>query len=190
MKTTVLILFLSLAFTTPPALAIKIADTDIPDTLTLDQDESPLVLNGAGIRKKYFMKIYIGALYLPTKQTSVATITTGDDARSIHMHILHSSISKKKITGAWKDGLAANLPEGEMTALTIKLQQFNNLFSDVHEGDVIRIDYLPGTGTQVTINSEVRGSVKGTDFFNALLLVWLGDDPISSDLKKAMLGGG
>jgi hypothetical protein len=106
------------------------------------------------------------------------------------MHILHSKISQKKITGAWNDGLAANLPEREMATLLPKLEEFNALFREVRKGDVIRIDYLPGTGTRVTINTEVRGSVEGTDFFNALLLVWLGENPVSGDLKKAMLGGG
>lgn len=190
MKKYSMILFLALAFTGPPVLAIKIADTDVPDTLITDKAESALVLNGAGIRKKYFMKIYIGALYLPARQSSASEITTGETPRSVHMHILHSKISQKKITNAWIDGLEANLSKDAMTALLPKLEKFNALFREVHEGDVIRIDYLPGTGTQVTINTEVRGSVEGADFFNALLLVWLGEAPVSDNLKKAMLGGG
>lgn len=189
MKKTGIILFLSLTFIVSPVLAIKIADTDVPDTLITDKNESALVLNGAGIRKKFFMKIYIGALYLPAKQTSAAAVTAGDSPRSVHMHILHSKISQKKITNAWVDGMEANISKSEMTALRPTLEKFNALFRDVHEGDVIRIDYLPGTGTQVTINTEVRGHVEGADFFNALLLVWLGEDPVSGDLKKAMLGG-
>jgi len=189
MKKYAMILFLTLAFTGQPVLAIKIADTDIPDTLITDKAAPALVLNGAGIRKKYFMKIYIGALYLPASQSSAAEITTGETPRSVHMHILHSKISQKKITNAWVDGLKANIPKNEMTALLPKLEEFNALFREVHAGDVIRIDYLPGTGTQVSINDEVRGSVKGADFFNALLLVWLGDNPVSSGLKEAMLGG-
>lgn len=189
MKKYRLIIFLTLAFIGQPVLAIKIADTDIPDTLITDKAEPALVLNGAGIRKKYFMKIYIGALYLPARKTSAAEIATGETPRSVHMHILHSTISQKKITNAWVDGLEANLPKSEMTALLPKLEEFNALFREVHAGDVIRIDYLPDTGTQVSINDEVQGSVEGADFFNALLLVWLGDSPVSGGLKKAMLGG-
>jgi hypothetical protein len=57
------------------------------------------------------------------------------------------------------------------------------------EGDVIALDWVPGTGTRILLNGEPRGKpITGEDFYRALLRIWLGDDPVSKDLKKALLG--
>lgn len=50
------------------------------------------------------------------------------------------------------------------------------------------VDLLPGDETRVSINNEVRGSVTGADFQQALLKIWLGDAPADADLKRGMLG--
>jgi hypothetical protein len=63
------------------------------------------------------------------------------------------------------------------------------MFPTVKEGDVIYLDYIPGSGTRVTINGENKGLIPGRDFNNALLDIWLGEEPADKSLKKAMLGG-
>ena len=57
----------------------------------------------------------------------------------------------------------------------------------VKEGDVIVLD-LSSTGTQVSLNGKVLGTVEGAAFNQALLRVWLGKEPVDEALKKAMLG--
>ena len=52
----------------------------------------------------------------------------------------------------------------------------------------MRIYYRPDTGTEVRINGEWRGAIKGNEFFRALLGIWLGEDPVSKSLKQEMLG--
>ncbi len=58
-------LFLCLFFFvfSPPVMALEIAETAIPDSVQVDQGKT-LQLNGAGIRSKFFFKIYIAELYL------------------------------------------------------------------------------------------------------------------------------
>ena len=62
------------------------------------------------------------------------------------------------------------------------------MFTTVHAGDVILLDYIPGKGTIVNIRGEQQGVIEGEDFYSALLDVWLGDEPADDDLKEAMLG--
>ena len=46
-----------------PAYANKdVAGVDVPDTLSVEG--KTLQLNGAGIRKKFVVKVYVGALYV------------------------------------------------------------------------------------------------------------------------------
>ncbi len=64
-----------------------------------------------------------------------------------------------------------------------------NAFGSGKEGDVIALDWLPGSGTRVLLNGETKGTpIAGEDFYRALLRIWLGDDPVSGSLKKALLG--
>lgn len=182
------VVLLSLLFLSLPASAQKIQDVEIPDTLSVADIDTSLVLNGAGVREKFFLDIYIGALYLPSATTDVAAILDDTGAASILMHFLHSEVSKQKITAGWEDGLEANLTSGELGAIRPRLDRFNNLFRTVRTGDSIRIDYTPASGTSVRINNEWRGSIEGNDFFRALLQVWLGSRPVSKLLKQEMLG--
>jgi len=182
------LLMFCLMTTVMPLGAKQFAGVDIPDTVTLAEDGPSLVLNGAGIRKKFFMDIYVGALYLPAKTGDAAAILADTGPASVLMHFLYKEVSKDKITEGWNDGLAANHTAEEMVALQPQLDAFNALFETAHEGDVIRIDHLPGSGTRVLINGAASGTVTGDGFYHALLRIWLGTHPVSKALKKGMLG--
>jgi hypothetical protein len=187
-KMQAVLLFSALLFAGQAARAASIEGVDIPDTLSTAPGGQPLLLNGAGIRKKFFMDIYIGALYLPQKSPDSSAILADSGPASVLMHFLYGEVSKEKIIAGWNDGLQANLDADSMQLLAADLERFNALFRTVREGETIRIDYLPGTGTSVRINGELQGTIAGNDFYRALLKVWLGDKPVSKALKNAMLG--
>jgi len=182
------VLFVGLLFTSMTAAAKKIGDVVIPDSLALPNGGHALSLNGAGIRKKFFMDIYIGALYLPARTADSTAILADTGAASVLMHFVYKEVGRDKIIDGWNDGLRENISQTEFQALAGRLEKFNALFKTVRKGDVIRIDYNPATGTEVRINDEWRGSVEGNDFFRALLRIWLGEHPVSNSLKHEMLG--
>ena len=168
------------------AASREVAGVLLPESVI--SESKSLVLNGAGIRKKFFIKVYVGALYLPAKRTTVKEILTDPGAKRIVMSFLHKEVSAKKLVDAWNEGFAANSSAKEMKILQDRIHTFNGLFSTVHKGDVIRLDYLPGEGTQVRLNGTLKGSVPGQDFYQALLKIWLGNKPADSKLKEDMLG--
>ena len=188
MNTRTLFLAILIMISTNAVHALQISGVDIADNYEVPGSEVQLVLNGAGIRKKFFMDIYIGALYLPATTPDAAAILSDTGPVSILMHFLYSEVSKGKITGGWDDGLSDNLSAEELQPLNDRLEKFNNLFRTVTRDDEIRIDYIPESGTNVRINGEWRGSVEGNDFFRALLRIWLGTSPVSKSLKREMLG--
>ena len=168
------------------ASAKKIAGVDVPQTVTIEN--KALVLNGAGIRKKLFIKVYVGSLYLTAKQTTAGTILTAPGAKSIVMNFLYKEVSAKRTVEGWNKGFADNNSAKEIKVLQERINQFNSLFITVYKGDEIRLDYLPGEGTLVKINGKMKGSVPGEDFNQALLKIWLGSKPADSKLKDVMLG--
>lgn len=176
-------LFLSLT-----AHAQTVASIDIPDSISHSSQSTKLVLNGAGIRTKFIFDIYVGALYLEKKQNSANAVYTQQGEKRVSMHFLYDEISKEKLTNAWSDGFNSNHSSEELGKLNARITQFNNLFTPAKKGDVINLNFIPGKGTTVVVNNKKMGTVKGDDFFTAVLKIWLGDQPADSDLKNAMLG--
>ncbi len=170
-----------------PLHATEVAGVKVESQARL-QDGSELILNGAGIRKKLFFKIYVGALYLAQRAGSTEAVLKDPGAKRVLMHFLYDSLSAQKLVDAWNDGFTANLSGSGLQALQPRIDAFNALFQAVKKGDEIRIDYLPGDGTQVWYGDQLQGSVQGEDFQRAVMSIWLGDEPADSELKEAMLG--
>lgn len=166
--------------------AREIAGVNVPESITVDN--KVLVLNGAGIRKKFFMKIYVGALYLTVKRSTADDILADPGAKSIVMHFLYKEVSAERMVKGWNDGFADNNSAEERKVMQDRINQFNSFFPAVQRGDVIKFEYLPQEGTRVWINDTLKGSVAGEDFARALLKIWLGPEPAEESLKEAMLG--
>ena len=179
-------LFSFLMVSVDSAFGKNIAGVDVPQSVTIEN--TALVLNGAGIRKKLFIKVYVGSLYLSAKQTTVDNILADPGAKSIVMNFLYKEVSTKKLVDGWNKGFTDNSSSKELKALQERINQFNSLFTTVYKGDEIRLDYLPGEGTQVRLNGTLKGSVPGEDFYRALLKIWLGSKPADDGLMKAWLG--
>ena len=172
------------------AFAREVAGVTLPESVTPGAGQPPLLLNGAGIRRKFFIKVYVGALYLPARRTDAASVLRNTGPVAVRMYILYGEISKEKLIDAWDEGFNANLDDAERARLHERIERFDALFPTVRRGDVIGLDYTPGAGTTVSINNEKRGAIEGADFMQAWLRIWLGRVPADGDLKRAMLGGG
>lgn len=161
---------------------------ELQSSISLDGIGSTLVLNGAGIRYKFFFKIYVGGLYLPALQNDAQKILQTTQANRVIMHIVYDEVPKHKFVDAWMDGFKNNNEADVYKAVKQRLDQLNQMFTTLRKGDVVQLDYLPSVGTRVTIKNEIKGVIKGADFNRALLSVWLGEDPVTEELKSALLG--
>jgi len=86
------ILLLVLLFGSPALQARELADITIPDSIQLA--DTPLVLNGAGIRYKFFFKIYLGALYVPKTATQADELIQAAGPKRMLMHFIYSEVSR------------------------------------------------------------------------------------------------
>ena len=161
---------------------------DLPDEMRIDGTRIDVKLNGVGYRSKFFFKIYVGALYLPEKSASTDIILEQPGPKRIFMHFVYEEVEKEKIINGWNEGFANNNDEETLAKLADRIKQFNDYFGSVREGDEIIMDYIPGKGTRVTLKGNEVGMVEGEDFFQALLKIWIGDEPADGGLKDAMLG--
>lgn len=185
-KTLLISAIVVLIFGVQSVAAREIAGVAVPESVTLKN--KALVLNGAGIRKKLFMKIYVCALYLTAKRTAVSEILADPEAKRIVMSFLYKEVGVERQVEGWNKGFRDNNSGEELKGLQDRINLFNSLFTTVRKGDVIRFDYMPEEGTQVWINDTLNGTVPGEDFFAALLKIWLGPKPAEANLKDALLG--
>lgn len=159
-----------------------------PDTVKLSGSDTTLQLNGVGYRTKFVFDVYAGALYTTKKVSSRDSVQALKGPNRIHMHFVYSEVDSEKLVDAWNEGFEENNSDDTLKTLESRIQKFNAMFPTVKEGDEVLLDYVPGTGTTVTIKGEVKGVIEGADFNAALLDIWLGEEPADDDLKEAMLG--
>ncbi len=166
------------------ASAGELAGVNLPDQATVGG--SAMVLNGMGLREKYFIDVYVGGLYLPSKTTSSSEAVSVDASKRIVMHFLYKVVTADQLAETFREGFAIADPDG---ALSDKVDALCAMMSDVHSGDEIVLDYVPGTGTTVSVRGEVKGTVAGKGFMAALWSVYLGPKPPTEKLKRGMMGG-
>lgn len=167
--------------------AKEIGGVSLPDKLTVEGQD--LTLNGAGLRKKLFIKVYAGGLYLPAKTKKGEDVINTEQAAAIRLHFIYDGVSAEKLTGAWNDGFKA--ATGDNTAAIQKeIDGFNALFTEeAKKNDVYDIIYVPGKGVTLKVNGEAKGNITaGENFRKALWGIWLGNKPADKGLKKGMLG--
>lgn len=175
------------------ALAAEVEGIRLDDKITLVKGGQQLALNGAGVRHKMaLLKIYVGALYLSAKKTDAEEVIRDAGPKRVAMHILADEVSAREFIASLNNALAANHIPAELALIESRIRDLNRMMQSVgtlKKGGVVYLDYLPGTGTRVSVNGEEKITIKGEEFFQSMLRIWIGRKPVDGRLRDAMLGG-
>ena len=152
-------------------------------------DGETLDLSGTGVAKyRIVITVYAAGLYLPAG-TETDQVLSGDTPRILAIEYFHD-ISADDIIKAARTKLEEQLSSSELDRLEPKIKQFHSMYQAVSDGDRYRMEYVPGTGTQLLFNGKPVGTVKGADFAAAYFGIWLdADDPLSKNLRRDLLAG-
>ena len=168
------------------ALAAEVGGVNLADQQSVGGQT--LVLNGAGIRTRAVFKVYVGSLYLPAKAATLdAALAKGP--RRIQLNLLRD-LSGDQLADAVNDGLKESNSAADVDAVKAQTDQFIGMIKGMgplKEGSVVTIDFVDGA-TKVGFNGAEKGSIPGEAFNRALTKIWIGDKPVQTDLRKAMLG--
>ncbi|MDT8990861.1 chalcone isomerase family protein [Curvibacter sp. APW13] len=169
--------------------ATDIAGVKIEDTATIAGVK--LQLNGAGIRYKGPFKVYVGDLYTTQKVKSLEELIAAPGPKRLTMTFLRE-IEAGPFGKLLTRGVEDNVPKNEMSKLVPGMIRMGDIFTVnkvLNPGDVITIDWIPGTGMVVTAKGKVQGEpFKEPEFFKAIMSIWFGQSPADWKLKDAMLG--
>ena len=184
MKKLIFLFLLCLAF---QSHALELAGVKVDDTVQIETHQ--LVLNGAGVRSKFVVKVYVIALYLSEKAHTAEAVLVGNGAKRISLQMVRD-VSGKLFFDGLNASILANHSAAEMVALEPKVDRLLKFISTIPElkkGETINLDYLPGLGTKIIINGVDKGVIEGIDFNRALLKIWLGQKPVNKALKQVLL---
>jgi hypothetical protein len=182
-----LLLLATLGATVPasPARAATLAGVTLPDKT--DTAGQSLALNGLALRTKFFIKVYVGGLYLAHKEHDAAKIMAEDAPRRMVLSFLYS-VKAGQMCDAWKEGLADNAPRAS-AEVKKEFATLCGYMEDIPKGQTMTLTYLPGQGTEVAVNGKTKGTLPGKATADVVLSTWIGPKPgPGEDFKKGVLG--
>ncbi|MBW1877928.1 MAG: chalcone isomerase family protein [Deltaproteobacteria bacterium] len=166
------------------ASAAQLAGVILSDTATVGGEE--LVLNGMGLREKYFIDVYVGGLYLPSLTTDSSSAITQDTPKRLLMTFTYKQVTQDQLCESYMEGLANNV--SDPGPIQERFEQLCGMLTDVVKGDEMILDYVPGSGTAISLNGAPIGTLEGADFMQALWSVYLGPRPPTGKFKRGLLG--
>jgi hypothetical protein len=171
------------------AQPVTVADVKYAETATVSG--STLQLNGAGVRYKAVFKVYTAGLYLEKKAQSPQEVAALKGPKRVSITMLRE-IDSTELGKLFSRGMEDNMDKAAFSKLIPGVLRMSQIFSEhkkLRAGDQFMIDWIPGTGTVITVKGEPQGEpFKEPEFFNALMGIWLGNAPADWKLKDAMLG--
>lgn len=171
------------------AATIEVNGVKLEDTA--DVQGTRLQLNGAGTRYKAIFKVYVAGLYLGKKAATPSEVINQAGPKRFSVTMVRD-IDANELGKLMTRGMEDNMGKGEMSKLIPGLLRMSQIFSDQKKlvvGDNFMIEWIPGTGTVITVKGKAQGEpFKEPEFFRALMSIWLGPVPADFRLKDALLG--
>jgi hypothetical protein len=185
----------------PAAASVQEPKTGVSFDETLNQSGTDMILAGTGVRTKMMVKVYALALYLESSaKTALAqfkseaakptdnlynAVITGDFAKLFVLHFVRD-VGGDKVSDAIKDSLAKHpnmsAPDVQNDAQTF----FKACAVDVKDGEALKI-FVKGDEVTVIPPTGDPTVIKNGKLADMVPAIWLGKNPVSDDLKKALL---
>ncbi|MCU0925362.1 MAG: chalcone isomerase family protein [Hydrogenophaga sp.] len=171
------------------ATTVDVAGVKLEDRITVAG--KPLVLNGAGIRYKAVFKVYTAGLYVEKKASTPDGLLDQTGPKRMTITMLRD-IDSAELGKLFSRGMEDNMEKGSFAKLIPGVLRMSQVFSNhkvLKTGETFVLDWVPGTGTVLTIKGKVEGEpFREPEFFEALMRIWLGPKPADWQLKDALLG--
>jgi hypothetical protein len=170
--------------------ALTIDGYEIPQIIPATSDHAELRLNGASMRILYgVVDTYIGKLYVENPTTDPDALIAADEYKRMVYKVVLKRVSGRRIAKAMYDALQLNVTQDEAIQLEERLDQLVTMFdSSLKKGEESYLEWVPSEGSRIVLNGTVKGIIPGKDFYDAILKIWIGDNPVGGTFKRQVLG--
>ena len=160
--------------------------TDVTFDDSYETNETILRIRGVGLlRYMVFIKAYAGAFYLPENVSSDAALS--EVPKRLEVEYFHP-LKGKDFGSATRKLMAKNVDAHMLKKLQGKIDLHSSFYEDVKPGDRYSLTYVPGRGTELSLNGKPKGTIEGADFAAAMFSIWLGPNPMDETFKSQLLG--
>jgi len=188
-KSSFISLLLAVVLALAPATAATLEGLQFEDQIRLADRE--LRLNGLGVRAVFIFKAYVAGLYLGAKASTGQEAVLNPGPKRLQLRML-MEVGADDIKKALVDGMRKNVSAAQWALMQERAAEFSRTIDAIgitRPGDTISLDYVPERGLLLAVNEVARGpAIAGQDFYTALLEIFVGDDPVDSQLKRGLLG--
>lgn len=182
-----------------PTFTEKSTKAEFP--LYLVDGKRKLQLTGAGVRKKFIVKVYAVALYVDAKEAARqlvkwrntpakklrkdkafwSALSQNDFSKTVFIKMTYD-VDAEKMRDAWADAFEGRLAEDSPEYI-----QFMSYWTtELTKGTELRLDWRPEGVMTTTIAGKTYDKIESLELCQALFDIWLGSDPISKSAKMAM----
>lgn len=171
----------------PLAGAVEIQGVKVPPSVEVNGQS--LALNGAGLRTFSLLmvpiKIYVAAFYTPGPLRSEAEVLASPGPMEFSFTFLRA-VDASDVARAWSSQFAASVSY-TYAGYEKDRDAFVGMFGALQQGGVQKVRFV-GADTLIFDQGTQKGIIAGRDFQRAFLSMWFGSNPVSADLKAALLG--
>ena len=158
------------------------------EVITQDSIRSSLKATG-NYRFVYrmFFKLYDASFYTDAAKTEdVGELLSGKYVLHLEFDYLRK-IKKSIVLESSEKILAKNMSAEQLGSIQERVDRINAAYRTVYKGDRSALSYLPGFGTTLWINGEPVITIEGEDFARLYFRIWFGEQPISVQMRNALL---
>ena len=155
-----------------------------PATLSLDgAPVLPLAAHATRTHMLGLLDLYSVAMYVETSRLDFAHLLSPSVPKAIRIVIEYEEDLRRPVWNEWRHELIPRLNAAGTAHL-------RGAFAPLRDGDVVLIEYVPGKGTTVRVNKAVATSGASHELMLAYFDHWLGQRPVSEQMKRALLHQG
>jgi hypothetical protein len=140
---------------------------------------SATVLKALGLFRVYSIGLYL-------EEGGQAGQVLEDVPKRLDVEYLRN-VPASKLAELSREHMAKTQSPALLEELSERLETINAGYRDFAPGDRCALTYIPGQGTELSINGEVQCLVPGSDFARAYFSMWLGDQPLDEGLRDRLL---
>lgn len=168
------------SMTAGPALA----QTADPPPAVTPGGAAALPLAGQAERARLLgtQALYSLALYSEGGRSDRGRLVAADAPKALRIAITYQDDLRRPTTREWMRELVPDLEPAEAAHLS-------RAFAPLRHGDVVLIEYSPAKGTTVWVNRSIAVSGGHHELMLAFLDHWIGQRPVSSEIKRALTAG-
>ena len=127
---------------------VDVAGVKYEEKLTVGGKE--LLLNGAGVRTKFIVKVYAAGLYLQSKEHTTEGVMKAAGPRRIRL-VMMRDITSEDFGTAFMSGLNNNVSKEDKSKIIAQISKYGEMFAQIDslkKGDTLDTDWTPGVGSR------------------------------------------